>query len=271
MSNHRKQVSQSKYNRQYYVNLYSPPDYSKKLYLKSFGHTYRELAKIQKLSPLDKVVDFGCGNGELSFCLHHVYKSKVTGVDYSEDAIKVSQKSLHLYKKNYKNPKISFLNFNNTELPKLSNINYVYFCDVLEHMYNHEIALVLKKVKTWNKQKIKIIVHTDNDIYLRFARPILDTIAILTMVSTLAEIKTRNLWESERHVNLTNPKRLGKYLSSLGFRQKRLLYSVANEDKVVRQLGKLSKYNFLKRLSLVFLRFFKFLSPSFYCIYEYEH
>lgn len=265
-----KQVDKSKYNKEYFVSLFKTPDYSKKVTLNSFGHIYREIANLYKLSPEDRVVDFGCGNGELSFCLHKRYNPTIFGIDYSKDAIEVSNVNLNLLKKRDKNLKIKFINTNNNHLPDLKDINYVYFCDVLEHMYDHEIATVLNEIKKWNKTKIKILIHTDNNIFLRFVRPFLDLLAIISGLSNPKAINKRNIWESERHVNLTNPRKLREFIELLGFRQVKLVYSVASEDKVGRQLGDLSSLAFLKSLSFTILHFFKSLSPSFYAVYVYE-
>ncbi len=266
----KKQVEMNKYDKEYFGHLFKSPDYSKRIKLSSFGHIYRDLARLHRLSEKDKVVDFGCGNGELSFCLYQKYKPSIIGIDYSADAIDIAKDNLKKLTKLHKSPKISFLNVNNEDLPSLKDINCVYFCDVLEHLYDQEIAVVLKQVKSWNENKIKILIHTDNNVFLRFIRPLLDLLSVLSKTSTVEEIKRRNQWESERHVNLTNPKRFRKAMSQYGFYQVRVIYSDVSMENIEKQLAGLAQLPFLRESAYFFLRVFKSLSPSFYGVYEYQ-
>ncbi len=270
MNSANKQVKTIKYNKKYFESLFKSHDYSKKVKFASFGHIYRDLANLCKLSPGDKVVDFGCGNGELSFCLYQKYGAEVTGIDYSGDAIQIAKDNLVKLCKIDKNPNIRFINVNNDGLPKLKNISYVYFCDVLEHMYDHEISQVLKRVKLWNNKKIRIVVHTDNNTFLRFVRPFIDGLSIITGTSSVHQVQSRNLWESERHVNLTNPSKFRKNISKYGFNEVKLFYPEVNMDKIERQLGGLSRLPLLKKIVFFALKMLKPLSPSFYGVYEYE-
>lgn len=270
MSFIKKQVTTQKYDKAYFGHLFKSPDYSKKVKFSSFGHIYRELASLSPLFPTDRVVDFGCGNGDLSFCLYQKYQPTVLGIDYSSDAIEIAQLNLKKFSRQVKKPRISFLNVNNHQLPQLKNINCIYFCDVLEHMYDEEIEIVIGYLKHWNKEHLRILVHTDNDIYLRFIRPTLDLLSVLLRITTFTEIKLRNAWEAERHVNLTNPARFRRGMARYGFREVKVQYSKANMEKIARQLAGLAKLPFLSHIIFFCLSLFQSLSPSFYGIYEYH-
>jgi SAM-dependent methyltransferase len=271
MVNNDKQVDVKKYNRDYYENLYNSPEYSNNFSWDEFGNIYKELTNLIAISPNNNVIDFGCGNGELTFCLYKKYGCNITGIDYSKYAINIANENL--MKLNKKNPvtKIKFINSNNDALPNFDNIDYVYFCDVLEHMYENEIFLVLNKIKSWRKNKnLRIVIHTDNDLFLKFVRPLLDIISIIFGVSSVEEIKNRNNWENERHVNLTNPAKLKKYVEKFEFKQIKLAYPQISLNRVEKQLGKMSRIVGFKNIVFYCVKYFSFLSPSFYAIYEYN-
>lgn len=266
----KKQVAVEKYNKEYYEGLYISPDYAADFDWSTFGDIYKEMANILPLSKDSVVVDFGCGNGEQSFCLYKKYGCSVTGIDYSEDAIGIAKENLEkLYTKD-PSATVSFVNNNNDALPILENIDVVYFCDVVEHMYDSEIALVMEQVKQWNRQgKIKAVVHTDNTLFLDFVRPFLDSLSVLCRVSTVRDIKKRNAWENERHVNLTNPRRFKRTMENLGFYEVTLRYPEISLGRVERQLGKLGRVPGLSKALYAGVKMFQFLSPSFYAVYEY--
>lgn len=267
-----KQVDVEKYNREYYQGLYVSPDYATDFDWNMFGDIYKEMANILPLSKDGTVVDFGCGNGEQSFCLYKKYGCSVIGIDYSEDAIGIAKENLEkLYTKD-PSATVSFVNNNNDALPMLENIDVVYFCDVVEHMYDNEIALVMEQIKQWNRQgKIKAVVHTDNTLFLDFVRPFLDSLSVLCGVSTVRDIKKRNAWENERHVNLTNPRRFRRTMESFGFYEITLRYPEISLGRVERQLGKLGRVPGLSKALYAGVKMFQFLSPSFYAVYEHRY
>lgn len=54
----------------------------------------------------DRVVDFGCGKGRISFYINHFYQNAVTGVEVNEDFYKDALNNLDLYLKNIKRAEI---------------------------------------------------------------------------------------------------------------------------------------------------------------------
>lgn len=270
MGEARKQVSVTKYSRDYYESLYVSPDYSTDFDWNNFGDIYKETANILSLSPQEKVVDFGCGNGEMSFCLYKKYHCSVIGIDYSEDAVAIAKSNLLKLKQKDPSATITFINNNNDELPELSDIDCVYFCDVLEHMYEDEIRNVMEKVKFWGRNgKLRIVVHTDNDLFLKYIRPILDCLSVASGTLSRADILKRNNWEDERHVNLTYPRKFNTVMRAYGFQEVRLRYPEISLLRVKRQLGSLKKIPGLAVFLTAAVNILKFLSPSFYAVYEY--
>jgi len=262
-----KQVNPKFYDKKYFEFQSSSPNFFKKLTSNKFNKKYQEISNLIKLKPTDKICDFGCGNGDLSFLLFLKYDCSITGIDYSHDAINICQTKLKLFKKNTNNkPKIKFYNLDNQHLPKLKNIKAVYFCDVFEHLYPQEIKLIVNQVSSWGNPDI--VVHTDNDIYLKIIQPIIDATTIITGKSTLKEVKQQKKFHQKRHVNLTNPKKLSQTMETFGYSQQILAYPKIDKETVINQLGSLSKIKLLVKLSLFIVKLLPFLIPSFYSVYS---
>jgi len=270
MKKNRRQVNANKYDIDYYTSLYKSPDYNKKIDLTKFGHIYQNIASLTNISSNQSIVDFGCGNGELGFYLYLKTKCSVIGIDYSGDAIKIANqhlKKLVIRDKNAKE-KIKFISKNNNRLPILK-VDQVYFCDVLEHLYDEEVNLVLKKAKSWQKNNsIVFAVHTDNDLFLKYIRPILDIISVITFSSKMSDISARNKWEKERHVNLSNPYKMRAIMRQFGFEQIAFKYPDAGLDKIRNQLGRLSRIPLMDYVIYGVMNISKSFSPSFFAAYK---
>jgi len=261
-----KQVKPKLYDKRYFDYQSTSPDFSQKLIKNNFHKKYQKITDLIKLKPTDKVCDFGCGNGDLSFLLFLKYQCQTTAIDYSSDAIKICKAKLNKFKKNTsKQVNIKFYNLDNLHLPTLKNIRVVYFCDVFEHLYPDEINLVVNTVSKWGNPNI--IVHTDNNLYLKLVQPIIDTMSLIMGKATLKQIKQRKEFDQKRHVNLTNPRQLRKNMKKLGYQQTILTYPNIDIQTIKNQLGKLSNFKSIINLSKIILHIFPFLIPSFYCLY----
>lgn len=101
------------------------------------------------------VLEIGCGYGSLSVYLSKL-GGKVTGVDISSEAIKISKKNAMLF-----NQKIKYLESNAINLPfKDNSFDLVVCCDTLEHIpdYNKAIDEIIRV----SKSSGKIIITTPN-------------------------------------------------------------------------------------------------------------
>lgn len=262
-----KQVKAKLYDQKYFDFQSCSPDFSKKVKPTDFHKKYHEILSLISLSKNDSICDYGCGNGDLSFLIYLKSKCKITAIDYSPDAIKICLSKLKQFKKNTDSKtNIVFLNKNNQEIPKLKKIKAVFFCDVFEHLYPHEINFIVNQISKWGNPKI--IIHTDNNIYLRLFSPISNFLSLITGKTTLKKIRQENKFHQSRHVNLTNPKDLTKAMKKLKYELLKIKYPEVNLKIVQLQLGKLSKYPVLVNLSLFLLKLFPFFSPSFYAIYQ---
>lgn len=174
-----KQVNPKYYDQKYFEFQSASPNFKKKITPSNFVKKYQEIASLISLAPSDHICDFGCGNGDLSFLLSLKYHCRISSIDYSPDAINICQSNLTLFQKNTNpNPNIKFYNRDNQHLPSLKKIKAVYFCDVFEHLYPSEIKFIIKSITKWGNPDI--VVHTDNNLYLKYVEPVIELICLLT-------------------------------------------------------------------------------------------
>lgn len=265
-----KQVNSNRYNKKYYIKAYGQSNFikDKGYFLSEQSSIYQKIANLVEIRPRDEVVDYGCGNGDLAFYLASKFRCKIKAIDYSEKAIDICNKKLSQVKSSH-SARIKFINCNNDHVHDFENIKIVFFCDVLEHMFDEEIEIVLEQVKKWNvNKKVKIAIHTDNNNYLRFINPLLNLLSILLKIKSLNQIKEESEIDRELHVNLTTPKKLKNKMEKWGYKQLVLKYTPPIKTRVKKQLSGLQNVPYLPEICTFMLVKFDFLSPTFYAVYE---
>lgn len=263
-----KQTDSTLYDKEYYQNAYGTSVVAADgPYFSSQHHTiFSEMANMLHVEHGSTIVDYGCGNGDLTFFLVARYGCRAIGIDYSKSAVDICREKLTMLP--LQKDKITFINANNDQTHAFQNIAAVYMADVVEHMYDPEIALVLEQFKTWG-EKIKVVIHTDNNIYLNTIRPIFDLIDIVCGFRTWKQVRDANRLDRSLHINLTNPFRFRKFMKAHGFKEVLFKYpTLHREERIRRQLGPLGKISFLVGLSTFVLDTLNFLSPTFYALYE---
>jgi SAM-dependent methyltransferase len=216
----------------------------------------------------DKVlVDFGCGTGILSFLLNNKFNCKVIGIDYSQAAIDLCEE----HKKSLKLDDIEFKCESIDSLQNIGPVDFVLFSDVIEHLYEEEIISLLEKMRMWNKDSNisqYLIIHTDNNNYLRYIRIFIDFLSIVSLRNSLKEIKERNMFENERHVNLKSPSKLDKTMIGCGYKLVEICYPKIDKERLRAQIGVLYSIPLFPQLLIAIYPLIKKLSPSFYAKYE---
>lgn len=265
-----KQVDPQSYSADYFLKAYDSPDYSKKIDNHHFPKKFYLISGLISILPGDTIVDFGCGNGDFTFLINQKFGCSVIGIDYSKTAIDICLQKLALYQQNYpdKSKKISFINADNSHLPELQHIKAVFLNDVVEHLYNEEIRLIFNKFKNWNHHNYpKILIHTDNDIFLRFFYWLPTLYSLITGKMTLQQLKVTLNYSRRYHINLTNQYKFKKVMRSVGFNEERVAYPVIDQDSIIRQLyGPVPK--FISNFITFSLRRFHFAFPSFFAVYS---
>jgi ubiquinone/menaquinone biosynthesis C-methylase UbiE len=180
-----------------------PKVYTKKYYLtdctgfsefkKSFGKIleprFVELIKYFKIKPNTRVLDIGCGRGEMVFFAAHQGASAV-GIDYSKQAILLANLAR---KKQYRKIQLK-TEFRMMDAKKLtfadSYFDLVILTDVVEHLYPEELDLTFKEIKRVLKNHGKVIIHTapnetfNNYFYKLYCYPVSSLIVLLWKLLT---------------------------------------------------------------------------------------
>lgn len=110
-------------------------------YKKRNSFYYDNLKKllVSSISPNNRVLEIGCGTGDL---LAHLEPKKGYGMDISPYMIKLAKQ---------KHPKLQF----STKIPKGKTWDYVFMCDVIEHLDNPQKTF-LEIRKTMNRKTVFI-------------------------------------------------------------------------------------------------------------------
>lgn len=267
-----KTVDPSKYDSEYFATILHSVDYSKKVTTKSFKPIHHFIADLVTYAPGETIVDYGCGNGDLAFLLALKYGCHVLGIDYSKDAIDIanSNRGLLMKTKSLDASKTEFIcaDIDHTPRKLQSQVSAVYLADVVEHLYDHELDTLFNIVSKWGGTGMKVIVHTDNNAYLTYVRPLIDLVSVIARSTTIAKISERNRWEKERHVNLTTPMELKRSMHERGYKAITLRYSPLSKEKVQAQIGPLQTIPFLTEILMMVGTLLTFLLPSFYIVFE---
>lgn len=225
-----KKVKSSLYTKEYYLSDCSGYQEFKK----SFGEILEpRLERIVKEIPLEKgvkVLDIGCGRGEMVFWA--VKKgAEAVGIDYSPSAIKLA-KQAQKKKGLAVREKIQFIRMEGETLKfPDETFDAVFLIEVLEHLYPQQAEKVLSEIKRVLKDKGFLFVHTApsrwfNDFTYRYYSYPVCTI-LVGLWDFLSGKKYPNLapWKNLRtkshklmHVNEPNYFYLKKLFSKSGFR-----------------------------------------------------
>jgi SAM-dependent methyltransferase len=268
-------VDSSLYNSQYFKDRYREVNYRKLKKLSDFENIYQKSGSLLKLDENDEVIDLGCGTGQLCLCLYLKYGCDITGVDYSPDAIGICNANIRELEKesgfNNIGKKIKFLLVNNEQIPDFQDVKAVYMIDIIEHLYNKEIDLVLHKIKEWSGENgIYLVIHTDNNNYLKFVLPLTNFISVVLGKTSYRRIKYEKEIVMKGHVNLTTAGNLVKKLRLKNFDIVKLEYPEINLEITKSQIGPIGKNKIILYPIYFFGKLLFFLRPSFYLLAKYK-
>jgi 2-polyprenyl-3-methyl-5-hydroxy-6-metoxy-1,4-benzoquinol methylase len=220
-------VDPKHYTRHYYLSDASGFEE----YIRSFGKELEpRLSRIIQNIPLKKgmrVLDIGCGRGELVYWVAKNGAEKVIGIDYSTNAIYLSNKAKQKWPK-YIQKKVSFKVKDAKEM-KFDNNSFdlVIMTEVLEHLYPKEQISILKKIHKMLKVNGLLFVHTapskyfNNYTYRYWCYPISSVL-----------VAFNNLFTKKKYPNAIKPHKIRTYshrimhVNEPGYFSLRKLYSV---------------------------------------------
>jgi ubiquinone/menaquinone biosynthesis C-methylase UbiE len=107
-----------------------------------------------------KVLDIGCGRGEMVFWASRNGASQAVGIDYSKSAVSLARKALKKQPKEVRG-KVQFKQMDAKNIKfKDNSFDAVFLIEVLEHLYPEEQELVMKEVDRVLKDDGFVFVHT---------------------------------------------------------------------------------------------------------------
>jgi len=221
------------YNRDYYLtDCDGYEDYTKgRLNLKR----HQRVINFAELSGSEKILDVGCGRGELSYqCA--LRGCKVVAIDYSEDAIILTKETVSkLPNKLQENIDVKLMDVVNINLK--DKFDVIFMVDLVEHLYDWQLEILFNKTKDLLKTNGRMIIQTPNLNYERFLFPLKRIISLpATFIKQFLRVlrgkrreKTWKEWFKKtfriflskeratgaislRHVNTQAPKQLYKLL-----------------------------------------------------------
>jgi 2-polyprenyl-3-methyl-5-hydroxy-6-metoxy-1,4-benzoquinol methylase len=154
-------------------NNQDPTFYSKEYYLSScagsdvftFGGDsphllYSYIFSKMKIEVKGKsILDLGCGRGELCIASMRRGASRVVGVDFSKDAVDLAKEHFNRCEDIIAKD-VKFLQKNALELSLNQQFDIIFLTDIVEHLYDDQISILLKKVKEHLSPNGMVVIHT---------------------------------------------------------------------------------------------------------------
>ena len=175
-----------------------------------------------KLSKGQKVLDMGCGRGDLTIALARS-GAEVVGVDYSEDAVKIAQDTVGKLDRDIAE-KISIVQSDATALDFPDEVfDSIYMLDIVEHLYPKQLFDCFAECFRILKPNGSLIVHTSpnrwyNDLgYPLWERPI-NRVANALFRQNLLTRPIRTETDLKVHINEQTVLSLKKYFTRADFK-----------------------------------------------------
>ncbi len=124
-------------------------------FLKSGGKKlvkrFQVALKMVKIKKGMKVLDIGCGRGEVThYC--HQQGAEVVGLDFSQAAIKIAKKTY---------PQILFIHQDIFRYQPETKFSLIIMLDFIEHIPKSQFKNLLRKCHYWLKKDGQILIHTN--------------------------------------------------------------------------------------------------------------
>lgn len=222
----------------------SPKVYTKKYYLSNCGG-YEEYLSSEgdilnpKLIEITKylgsfggkcILDIGCGRGELTVWLAKNGAKYVVGIDYSKNAIDLSNKKKRKQSEDI-GDKIHFYTLNAKNLNRLKmKFDIIIMTEVFEHLYMEEIDIVFDQVKKILTKDGFFLIHTSPNkwfydyFYRYWSYPVSNILISVSNFFTRNKYprlvkyeKLRDEYHKKMHVNEPTYFSLRKIIKKSGF------------------------------------------------------
>lgn len=149
----------------------------------------------------DRILDIGCGRGELSFALSSS-GADVTGVDYSADAIKIAKKTY-----DGKRDNLQYVQADIFQMNQLDIYDKIVMADVVEHIEQDVLEKIFDKIAHSLNDNGILVVHTaPNKDYYDYCYP--DMRRAASEFGCYLPCNPRSYYEQLMHINEQSPETL---------------------------------------------------------------
>jgi ubiquinone/menaquinone biosynthesis C-methylase UbiE len=199
--------------------------------------------KLAKLSGELRIVDVGCGRGEIAINSAKV-GAAVWGMDYSWEAVKLAKSTITSAVESEIEKRICVHQADARYLPYANNFaDRVFMLDVVEHLNPLELLKALKEVHRILKPNGFLIIHTVPNLwYYRYGYPIFRFVQKMRGIILPDDPRKRSPY-SHLHINEQTPKMLKQTLDKANFNSRVWLESTIDygyeENRFVRSVMKL--------------------------------
>lgn len=154
-----RRVSPKVYDKKYYLNVCLGSDEFRESQGKLIHDRWKSYFKDLDISRKTKILDVGCGRGDLTLYLAKNAKS-VIGIDYSRQGISIANE----IKKTFSNTIQKRIQFRVMDIKKLlfddNEFDLVILVDVLEHLYKEEVETAMDEISRVLKKDGVLFIHT---------------------------------------------------------------------------------------------------------------
>lgn len=229
-------VSPDLYDERYYLTNMEGYDLFLATHGRQVSPRHAKLLEIAAIRPGERVLDVGCGRGELT-CQAVIAGGHARGIDYSAAAISLCREAWETYPDEMR-ARLQFAQVDaNTPLGDAGSYDVVFFVDVAEHLYPEELHRVLLSIREVLRPGGRLILHTAPNVWFyRYAYPLIRlAFPVIRRLSPslVALARTKPNWQGDAlpenpedgqeynvhvHVNEQSPRTLRQALRAAGFR-----------------------------------------------------
>lgn len=208
---HTEETEIGKYTEEYYLTRCGGFD---KYRMNQFKPIYAKILNYLDV-PKKSVLDLGCGRGEATVILAQSGYQHIDAVDFSASSLKLTKQTLENFCTAEEIGRVSYIQANANSIPKPDgSYNAIIQLDIIEHLPQKDIDLMLKETERLLKPGGMLLLHTSPNII------------IINFFTALAKfffgLKERSL-ENKVHISMQSAKSLGENLrkTALTFEIKR--------------------------------------------------
>jgi ubiquinone/menaquinone biosynthesis C-methylase UbiE len=174
------------------------------------------------------VLDAACGRGEILVQSIKQGAEKAVGIDLSNDALCICRQYIKFLPK-FEQGKIILKQCLVQKLPfEKAEFSHVFFLDIIEHLTGEDAYSALTEIKRVMLPGAKLILHTDNRLYIYYSRYIL--YFINKILHKRAVLDDQN-FETTGHIKFYSYHELKNILMSVGFRKIKVNLTPINSIK----------------------------------------